>query len=372
MALPLAEVLADHWPGYARRNASRLVTAHYRAVRAVLDCRTPAMGGKRYWCEPCQRHHYTYYSCNHRSCPQCGALDQQRWCATQEARLLPGVPYFLVTFTIPDSLWAFCRQHPEIAYDLLLRESAGALQDVARTKLHGRLGFTTVLHTWGRPMQHHPHIHIIVPAVAFDEGTRELRLPKNPKFFLDEKPLALRLRNRLDIALKTRHAELYRALPQHARQALSSHPKWIADCQYVGHGRHALRYLARYVHKTALGANRLLGYTEDGRIKLSWQSSATKKWGVARLPIDTFLSRFLTHVLPKGFVRVRHYGWMAGAARGTRLLIRALLCGEIGEPLPKLPETPKPTCPDCGALMQLIGRIEPLRFKRGPPPKKDA
>lgn len=370
MPLPLAEVLADHWPDYARRHASRLATAHHRAVRAVLDCRTPAMGGMLYRCNHCEKNHFAYHSCNHRSCPQCGALDQQRWCATQEARLLPGVPYFLVTFTIPDSLWAFCRQHPGIAYDLLLRESAGALQDVARTRLRGRLGFTSVLHTWGRQLQHHPHVHIIVPLLAFDETSRELRLAKNTKFLLHNKRLALRFRNRLDIALKARHPDLYRALAQRARLALSKHPKWIVDCRPVGHGRHALRYLARYVHKTALGAGRLLGYTPEGRIKLSWQSSATGKWGLARLSLDTLLARFLTHVLPKGFVRVRHYGWMAGAARKTRLLIRALLCGEIGEPVPKLPETPAPTCPDCGALMQLAGRLEPLRFKRGPPGKQ--
>jgi hypothetical protein len=184
----------------------------------------------------------------------------------QEARLLPGLDYFLVTFTIPDTLWPACRAHPAELYDLLLRESAGALQDVAQTKLAGRLGFTTILHTCGRQMQH----------------------------------------------------------------------------------------------------------TADGLIKLAWQNSTTKQWGVAKLSIDTFLDRFLTHVLPKGFVRVRHCGWLSGAARKTRLLVRALLCGELDEPKPKLPEPPQPLCPDCGALMAVVGRLEPLQFKRGPPPSSPA
>lgn len=371
MPLPLAEVLADHWPDYARRNASRLVTAHYRAVEAVLRCRTPAMGGHVFRCAHCQSNHYAYHSCNHRSCPQCGALDQQRWCATQEARLLPGIPYFLITFTIPDTLRPFCKQHPGIAYDLIMRESAGALQDIAQTKLRARLGFTGVFHSWGRQGQHHPHAHIIVPAVGFDEITREVRLPKKAAFLLWHQALAARFRNRFEIALKQHHPELHRALSPEARRSLGPPVDWVVDCKHVGHGRHALRYLARYVFKTAFSSSRILGYTPDGRIKISYQDSTTKQWGVARLKIDTFLQRFLTHVLPKGFVRVRHFGWLSGAARRTRLLVRALLCGEIGEPAPKLPETPKPCCPNCGALMTCISTLAPLHFKRGPPkPKK--
>jgi len=370
--LALAEVLADHWADYARRHRTRLVTAHYRAVEAVLRCRTPAMGGQVYRCAHCERNHFAYHSCNHRSCPQCGALDQQRWCAMQEARLLPGLDYFLVTFTIPDTLWPACRAHPAELYDLLLRESAGALQDVAQTKLGGRLGFTTILHTCGRQMQHHPHVHAVVPAVAFDEQKRELRRPAKDDFLLWHKALAARFRNRLDIALKRSFPEIHRDLPDDARRALSHRTEWVVDCRHVGRGHGAVRYLARYVHKTALSANRLLGYTADGRIKLAWQNSTTKQWGVAKLSIDTFLDRFLTHVLPKGFVRVRHCGWLSGAARKTRLLVRALLCGELDEPKPKLPEPPQPLCPDCGALMAVVGRLEPLQFKRGPPPSSPA
>jgi hypothetical protein len=211
-------------------------------------------------------------------------------------------------------------------------------------------------------------VHIVVPAVAFDPVTRTLCHPCNPKkFFLPEKHLAIRFRNRLDIALKAAHPELHRSLPPEARHALSSRPDWRIDCRHVGQGRPAVRYLARYVYKTALGPNRIPGYTEDGRILLSYQDSKTKRWGVINLTTDTFLERFLTHVLPKGFVRVRHFGWMAAAARKTRLLVRALVCGEIGEPAPKLPELPPPCCPDCGALLTCIATLAPLRFKRGPP-----
>lgn len=163
MPLALDEVLRDHWPGFALRHQSRLAAAHHRAARAVMSCRTPVLGGHVWRCGCHQHHtHYSYHSCNHRSCPQCGSLDQQKWAAVQEARLLPGVSYFLVTLTVPDSLRGLCKLEPAILYDLLLREAAAALKDLCITKLRGIPGFTTVLHTWGRQMQHHPHVHIVI------------------------------------------------------------------------------------------------------------------------------------------------------------------------------------------------------------------
>lgn len=331
-----------------------------------MGCRTPALGGHVWKCR-CRHHavHYAYHSCNHRSCPQCGALDQQKWSAVQEARLLPGVPYFLVTLTVPDSLHGACRRHPAILYDLLLREAAGALKDLCISKLGGLPGFTAVLHTWGRRMQHHPHVHLVVPGVMLAPDRSGLRFPPDPAFLFHHTPLATRFRNRLEIALRRRHPEIH-------AQILHDHPRtfrcdWVADLTHTGSGRPALRYLARYVFKTALSAPRLLGYDATGRIRLNCQDSGTSRWHVVRLGIDTFISRFLLHVLPKGFVRVRHYGWMSGAARKSRLLVRALVCGQLDEPEPRLPEPPTPRCPHCGAAMQCVGRIEPLNRKRGPP-----
>jgi len=367
MPLSMAEVLADHWPDFARRYSTKLVTAHYRAVRAVLQCRTRALGGRVFLCKPCKKRHFAYHSCNHRSCPQCGAIDSQRWSARQEARLLPGVDYYLVTFTVPKEFRSFCKRNPAEAYDLMLRESAGALQDAARTKIGGRLGLTSILHTWGRPGQHHPHIHIIVPAVAFDDKARELRFPRNPKYLLSGKLLADRFRNRLHLALQD--TERYPGLlAQISDQSIFRHScKWRVHLQCAGRGFSTVRYLARYVQRTAFGPGRLLGYDEQGRIRLSWQNSKTKRWGEIPLPPEAFIKRFLTHVLPTGFMRIRHYGWLAGAARKTRLLVRALLCGEIGERAPKLPETPPVCCPKCGLEMKQIGTIGPDYPNRGPP-----
>lgn len=362
MPLSLAEVLRDHWAGFARRHRERLAAAHYRAARAVLSCRTPALGGHLWRCS-CRRGHarFAYHSCNHRSCPQCGSLDQRKWSATQEARLLPGVPYFLLTLTVPDALRGVCKLKPAILYDLMLREAAGAVKDICRTKLGGNPGFTTVLHTWGRRMQHHPHVHVIVPGAVLASDGRGLRFPKRDGFLFHGAPLAMRFRNRLEIALKDGQPELHALLLKQHPQAFRC--KWVADVAHVGGGRPAVRYLARYVFRTALGPKRILGYDRDGRIRLQCYESGTNRPHVVALPVDTFLSRWLTHALPKGFVRVRHHGWMAGAARKTRLLVRALACGELDEPAPEMPEPPVPRCPHCGMEMRLVKTIQP----RGPP-----
>jgi hypothetical protein len=362
MPLALDEVLRDHWRDFARRHHTRLAAAHHRAARAVMSCRTPVLGGHIWRCA-CHPHHthYSYHSCNHRSCPQCGALDQQKWAAVQEARLLPGVPYFLVTLTVPDALRGLCKLEPAILYDLLLREAAGALKDLCFTKLGGIPGFTTVLHTWGRQMQHHPHVHIVIPAVVLDARNRLIRLPAKPDFLIHGTPLASRFRNRLELALKTGHPQLHARLMEQHPQVFRG--KWIADVRHTGSGKPALRYLARYVFRSALGPGRLLGYDHSGNIRLLCHESGTNRPHVIALPVDTFLKRWLTHVLPKGFVRVRHHGWMSGAAQKTRLLVRALACGQLDEPKPVLPEPPVPRCPHCGAEMKLLATINP----RGPP-----
>ncbi len=362
MPLGLDEVLRDHWRDFARRHASRLGDARHRAARAVMSCRTPALGGHIWRCG-CHHHHvhYAYHSCNHRSCPQCGALDQQKWAATQEARLLPGVPYFLVTLTVPDALRGLCKLEPAILYDLLLRESAGALKDLCATKLGGVPGFTTVLHTWGRQMQHHPHVHVVIPAVVLDKRGKVARFPDKPDFLIHGTPLATRFRNRLELALKTDHPQLHSLLLEQHPQVFAG--KWVADVRHTGSGRPALRYLARYVFRSALGPGRLLGYDKSGNIRLLCHESGTNRPHVITLGVDDFLKRWLTHVLPQGFVRVRHHGWMSGAARKTRLLVRALVSGELDEPKPVLPEPPVPRCPHCGAEMKLVAVIH----VRGPP-----
>ncbi len=364
MSLTLAQILGDHWQAYAAENHAHLCTAHYRAVRGALACRTPALGGQAYRCRDCGRDHSAYHSCNHRNCTQCGARDQQEWSARQEARLLP-VPYFMVTFTVPEALRATCRRHPAELYDLLLKESAAALQDVLRTKLGGTGGFTSILHTWTRQLQHHPHIHIIIPGTAYDKKTRTLKPTAKPDFLVHGAALAARFRNRLEIALREGHPEIHAALTPAQKTAFTHDSKWVSDVLHVGTGKSALRYLARYVRRSALTDRRILGYDKDGKVRVSWTCSDTGKRGILTLHPHELIRRWLLHVLPRGFTRLRHYGFMAGAARETRLRVRALL-GQIGEPAPDIPEREPFRCEHCQGELAPAGKIEPVR-KRGPP-----
>lgn len=366
MSLTLAELLQEHWPGYARANRSRLAAPHYRAVRCALACRTPELGGRLYQCGDCSRYHFSYHSCNHRNCPQCGALDQKIWSARQEARLLP-VPYFMVTFTLPSELRSLCLAYPKQLYGLILKESAGALSDVIATKHKGgACGFTSVLHTWGRQMQHHPHVHCIVPALAFDQRDDQLIRPDKDTFFIHFKPLAARFCSRMQKAIKEQHPEIHEALTSAQKQALAPGTTWNVQLQHVGKGVTALRYLARYVHRSTFAPKRLLGYDGQGRIRLRWTCSSTGRDAILTLTPHEFIRRWLLHVLPKGFTRVRHYGWLSSAAVKTRARIRLLL-GAAPEVMGEPPEEEPFSCPHCSGTLHYVRELERLPSPRGPP-----
>jgi hypothetical protein len=369
VSLDLADILAEHWEDYAQRHRPQLAAAHYRAVRRVLDCRTPALGGRLYHCDDCKKRHFAYHSCNHRSCPRCGSREAQEWTAKQEAKLLP-VPYFMVTFTLPAELRQACLAHPKELYDTILKQSAAALRDVIATKTHGGLaGFTGVLHTWGRQLQHHPHVHFIVPGLAWQPDQKRIIHPKDETFLVYHAPLAQRFRTLLREALQAEHPEIYQELPLGAKAVFLPAKAWNVQLQHVGRGHTAIRYLANYVKRSAIGPKRIIGYNKAGNIRVHWTCSNTKKPGILTLSPDEFIRRWLIHVLPKGFARVRHYGFMSAAAVATRKVIRLHL-GADPDPQPILPEPLPHTCPCCGGNLTFLREIAPIRLMRGPPPKR--
>jgi hypothetical protein len=364
--LALADILAEHWADYALAHRAHLTAAHHRAVRRVLACRTPALGGRLYRCDGCAKPHFAYHSCNHRSCPQCGAREQQEWTARQEAKLLP-VPYFMVTFTLPAELRQACLAHPKELYDTILRQSANALRDITATKTRGGTsGFTGVLHTWGRQLQHHPHVHCIVPALAWHPERKQPVHPKDETFLVHHAPLAAHFRNLLRLALQNGHPGIYQSLPPAAKAAFLPGKTWNVQLQHVGSGHTAVRYLARYVKRSAIGPHRIIGYDKHGDIRLHWTCSDTGKPGILTLKPHEFIRRWLIHVLPKGFARVRHYGFMSAAATRTLQAIRLHL-GADPKPEPVLPEPRPHTCPCCGGTLTFLREIAPIRPLRAPP-----
>lgn len=366
MRLTLADLLRDHWESYSSKNASKLCTAHRRAVRNVLTCRTSHLGGRVYRCKGCRKDHYAYHSCNHRSCPRCGALDQQIWSAKQEARLLP-VPYFMVTFTIPSELRGLCLAYPKELYGLMLKTSAAALKDVVATKTKGgQSGFTSVLHTWGRQLQLHPHVHCIVPAAAYLPKGQKVITPGKGDFLIHYRPLAARFRSLMQSHLKDDYPDIHKKLTSDQLRSLSARTQWNVNLRHVGAGKTALRYLARYVKRSGFTAKRLIGYDAKGMVMLRWTCSTTNKRSVLKLTPHEFIRRWLLHVLPKGFGSIRHYGFLSGAAKNTRILVRRYF-GEIGEPTPKIPEKQPFICPHCEGALRFIRTIKKHCPDRGPP-----
>src|SRR5215210_1502684 len=301
-----ADILREHWPAYVARATGPIPARHWRAVEAVLSCRTSRRGGHVQHCAHCRRDHYLLHSCNHRSCPRCGARGQQEWAARQEARLLP-VSYYLITITVPDPLRRLFEHHPRELYPLFFDESAAAMRELCRNPRHlgGEPGFIAVLHTWTRRMLHHPHLHLLAPALGARNGGCAVRHPRNEDYLLPAGALARKIRRRVEARLQREQPELA------ARVDLSrSSPDWVVQCKQAGRGRSALRYLAAYVRKSAFGEQRLAGYDQEGRVLLRYQESTTHQWKMEALEPMELIRRWLLHVLPKGLVRVRHYGWL--------------------------------------------------------------
>jgi hypothetical protein len=284
---------------------------------------------------------------------------QAEWAARQEARLLP-VTYYLITITVPDPLRRLFASYPRELYPLFFAESAAALKDLCSNPRHlgGESGFSAVLHTWTRRMLHHPHLHLLVPALGLNNGGCALVYPRHEDYLIPERALARRIRARFEARLRSEHPELADRVDL-SRAAQD----WVVQCQAAGRGKSALRYLAAYVKKSAFSEPRLAGYDcKSRRLLLRYKDSSDNKWKIEKLDPLELIRRWLLHVLPKGLVAVRHYGWLSPAGGQALRRIRFLLgLGPVrGRQLPHLALT----CPSCQGSLTLVRRLAPVR---GPP-----
>src|SRR5438128_7711636 len=298
----LADIFRIHGPAYCAQFGDRMPASHLRAMQDIEQCRTEALGGHLFACEPCQQHHYSYHSCKNRHCPKCQYDQAHAWLAHQKSVLLP-VPHFLVTLTLPDPLRVLARSNQKTIYNILFRSSSAALQALAVDPrfVGGRIGMIGVLHTWTRDLRYHPHIHYIVPGGALSaDGTWR---PSHPDFLVPVKPLAVLFRAKF---VDQRHKT--------ARGSLVDEAIWDKDgvvhCVSVGSGEHAFRYRARDLFRVALSNNRILTL-EDGHVTFQYKESATDQRKTCTLTAQEFMRRFLQHVLPDRCVTVRSYGLLS-------------------------------------------------------------
>lgn len=347
--MSLAEILRTHWPAYGAKFGRLIPPEQRAAVRAILRCRTPALGGQRYRCA-CGREHFAWHSCNHRACPRCGQDDASAWLAQQRTRLLPAT-YFLVTLTVPEELRQPIRAAMKPWYGALLKESAGALQDLAADpKLLGaELGLTAMLQTWTRDLRYHPHVHLLVPGGGLSANRLRWVPVADPEFFLPQARLAARFKGRLKAWLQAHEPALFKQVP-----AKVWWRKWVADVQAVASGEAALHYLARYLCKPPLHESQIERWDATSvTFRYRQNDGAPRRCTVSG---REFVRRVLQHVLPRGFQRVRHYGWRGAAARVKWERILALL--DWKSPVLVTPAPlPPPTCPACGQRMFLAGTL---------------
>lgn len=363
MALELADIFRRYGPTYRQKYASRMPGNHFKAMRAIEQCRTSALGGQVYRCPTCDEMQYSYHSCRNRHCPKCQNENAQAWLEKQQDLLLP-VPYFLLTFTLPSAFHEVARSHQCLLYDLLFKTSAAATQQLAQGPrwIGGQIGMVGVLHTWGRNLAYHPHIHYLVPAGGWQEMEQRWILTR-PHFLLPVRALSRLFRSKLQQAL--RETDCYARIPPRVWQQ-----EWVVHCEDVGSGLQALKYLAPYIFRVALSNNRLLKLEND-RVTFRYRDTETGAEKRCSLGALDFIHRFLQHVLPHHFVKVRYYGFFAPTRRARLTTLRQSLLAATDLNIRQAAPTdlspgalaPQPhaiLCPHCGLPMLFVHSLSPL------------
>ena len=336
--LEVADVFRRYGEAFRQRHGASLSTAQRRVMTAIEVCRTAALGGHVEHCDHCDHQRISYNSCRNRNCPKCQSLARAEWLEKRESELLD-VPYFHIVFTLPEPVAAIAYQNKEQVYDILFRTASETLQTIAADPKHleAEIGFFSVLHTWGQTLTLHPHLHVVVAGGGLSlDGTRWISC--RPNFFLPVKVLSRLFRRRfleaLQQAFDAGNLQFFSALePLRTRRAFLRYlaplrsAKWVVYSKAPFDGpEQVLRYVARYTHRVAISNDRLLDI-EHGRVSFSWKDYRdNNQRKTMALAAEEFIRRFLMHVVPKGFQRIRHYGFLANRCRGRKLaLSRQLL-----------------------------------------------
>jgi len=383
--LEIADILRRHGPAWRAARAGHVSLDQLKVMSAIETCRTAVLGGHVEGCEECGHQRIAYNSCRNRHCPKCQGAQAREWLAAREADLLP-VGYFHVVFSIPAELADIALHNKTQIYDLLFRTASETMLTIAADPRHlgARIGITAVLHTWGSALTHHPHIHMIVPGGGISLDSARW-VSSRPAFLLPVRVLS-KLFRRLYLA---RLLELYTAgeLAFFGNQvglrdrrvllrltARLQKKNWVVYAKPPFAGPAAvLAYLSRYTHRVAISNRRLISLDESGvtfRYK-DYRHDGAARFGTMTLATDEFIRRFLLHVLPKGFHRIRHYGLLATGRRQANLArARALLA--VAPPTapaePAEPADQRPPCPCCGGRMIIIETLQRWMPPRGPPP----
>ena len=385
--LEVADIIRSAGTDFIERNRHWLCWPHRKVLLAIARCRTAALGGHIDECTSCgHRATISYNSCRNRHCPKCQTGTRERWIAARRRELLP-TPYVHVVFTLPPQLASLALQNKKVIYGLLLRACAETLLEVARNPAHlgAEIGFFSVLHTWNQKLQLHPHVHCVVPAGGLSrDHARWIR--SHPRFFLPIAVLRRVFRGKFVAGLKSAFER--RQLHLAGELAPLTHPKsfaawlrplfrkdWIVYSKPpFGGPEFVLNYLGRYTHRVAISNHRLLSF-DDGQVTFRWRDSAhNNEQKLMTLSLGEFLRRFLLHLLPKSFVRIRHFGFLASRRRAQLLPLCLAALDSASAQTETATSTvqdmsPSWVCPKCGAPMVIVERLTAAQIQLRSPPK---
>jgi len=367
--LSISDIFRAYGPAYLKKYQDQMASDQIKAIVSIMRCRTPEAGSVVYRCNDCSKYHHVPKSCGNRHCPLCQGSKAKAWLEKQLAQLLP-CAYFMLTFTVPAEFRRFVRSHPRDCYKALFQAAKETLFKLAKDPKYigsSSLGMTGVLHTWGRDLNYHPHLHFIVPGGAIGEDGKSW-LASRVDFLIPVQAASIIFRAKYKAIMK--RCGLLSEIPDEVWSK-----EWIVNSKAVGDGRLALRYLAPYVFRVAISNRRIVkvepGTDGEGLVTFTVRKSGTSSYKPMTVSAEEFLRRFLQHVLPSGFQKVRHFGFAHPRAKTNREWLSMLvtvtlnmvyILTVVAKPMPVKPLTLR--CPECGGDLVCLGFVasSPHRF----------
>jgi hypothetical protein len=357
--MTINDIFKTYAPEYINRFGELIPSEHLKVIHAIINCRTRHYGTMIYQCEKCGQNHIVYQSCGNRHCPSCQHHKAHQWLIKQMEKQLPG-HHFMLTFTVPENLRRFIRSRQRICYAAMFKASSETIKKLALDEKYigaDLPGFFGVLHTWGRQLAYHPHIHYIVTGGAMSKKDDRWH-PSRIDFFLPVKAMSKIFKAKFRDEMINHNLDSL--IPQDVWKQ-----DWIVNSQAVGVSSHSLEYLAPYVFKVAISNSRIIK-VEDRKVFFKYRKPKSNRWRTMVLDVMEFMRRFLQHVLPTGFMKVRYYGFLAPGSSVSidkiSTLIELSFGFVIAKPEIKIKPFRPPTCNHCGGILKYLASILPFRL----------
>ena len=346
--IEIADIFRKHGSSYLNQYSLNMLPSHKKAFEDILICRTPIMGGKVYYCTDCKKYEYSYHSCGNRSCPKCQNDKANIWLEKSSRLLLP-VNHYMVTFTLPTELRTLSRSNQKLFYSILFKTSSQTMEKLSPDPKYagGKLGMIGILHTWSRRLIYHPHVHYIVTGGGFSKENNKWNRSRS-NFLFPVKALSKIFKAKFRDELEKRDPEIF-----HSISTKVWNKSWVVNSIPVGKGEKALKYLAQYVFRIAISNSRIISL-KNGMVAFKYKDSDTKQWKIMSLKAEEFIRRYLQHVLPSGFVKVRYYGLFASANRELLSKVREILGCKNFESKKKTKPIKTFKCKDCKKEMIVV------------------